>query len=499
MGKTDLNLNATAKVGKNWTSELLLHNAFLYNKVDFNNDGFRDLPTGNLFTALNRWKYENNSGWMAQMGAKILTDRKTGGDVNFLGSKHRGGTEVYGLGINTDRYEGFAKIGYVFPAKKYKSFGLQLSGFSHQQNSFFGLTPYDARQNNLYANLIYQSIIGTSNHKFRTGISYVDDNYHETLNQQVYARREIVPGAFFEYSYDYLTKLSVVAGIRTDYNNLFGWFATPRLHVRYQPFAHTTVRLSVGRGQRTANIIAENMAVLVSARQFEVIGQRPGLAYGLRPEVAWNKGMSIDQKFKIFEREATLGVDFFRTDFAQQVVVDLENARKASFYNLAGKSYANSFQTELHFSPAYKLDVRIAYRWVDVKTTFNGVLLQRPLLNEHRAFINLAYETKGWKFDATLNFIGTKRIPPTTSNPPALVQPTASPAYALVNAQVSKSLGSKHPMEWYLGAENLGNFFQQQAIVDPANPFGSYFDASLVWGPIVGRMIYAGFRLKINR
>ena len=499
MGKTDLNLNAATKVGKNWSSEILLHNAFLYNKIDFNKDGFRDLPTGNLFTALNRWKYEGTNGWMTQFGIKVLTDRKTGGEVNYSSEKHFGGTDVFGLGINTDRYEGFAKVGYVFPEKKHKSFGLQLSAFNHQQESYFGQTLYDAKQQNVYANLIYQSIIGTSNHKFKTGLSYLSDNYQETLNSKSFDRREIVPGAFFEYSYDYLTKLSVVAGIRTDYNNLFGWFATPRLHVRYQPFTNTTIRMSFGRGQRTANIIAENMAVLVSARQFEILGQQRGLAYGLQPEVAWNKGISVDQKFKLFEREATLGVDFFRTDFGQQVVVDLENARKTSFYNLQGKSYSNSFQTELYFSPAYKFDVRLAYRWFDVKTTYSGVLLQRPLLNEHRAFVNLAYETKGWKFDATVNYIGSKRIPPTDNNPVSLIQPNASPAYAIINAQVSKAIGTQRPVEVYLGGENLGNFFQQNAIVDPANPFGNYFDASLVWGPIVGRMIYVGVRFKIMR
>ncbi|HSC54941.1 MAG TPA: TonB-dependent receptor [Phnomibacter sp.] len=498
MGKTDLNLNLTQKMGKKWSTALLLHDAFLTNKMDFNEDGYIDLPTGNLFTAENRWKYEGTDGWMTQFGFKVLTDRKQGGEIKYNEDTDKGTTNAYGLAFNTDRYEGFAKIGYVFPQKKYQSIGLQLSTFKHTSNSYYGLTNYDASQNNMYANLIYQSIIGNTNHKFRTGMSVMNDVYKETLNQQKFDRTETVPGAFLEYTYDHSTKLSLVAGIRADHNNLYGWIATPRLNVRYQPFKNTTVRLSAGRGQRTSNIIAENTGVLVSARQFEILHGVQGKAYGLDPETSWNKGISIDQKFKLFNRDANIGADYFRNDFTNQVVVDLEDARKASFYNLDGKSYSNSFQVEMNVQPLHKFDVRLAYRLFDVNSTYDGNLMQKPLLSKHRGFLNLAYETHGFKFDYTLTYNGSKRIPSTGSNPAQYVQPTSSPAYVLMNAQVSKSLGKNNAFEVYLGGENLGNYIQKNAIVAPEDPFGNYFDASLVWGPVTGRMAYTGIRYKIK-
>jgi outer membrane receptor for ferrienterochelin and colicin len=498
MGKTDLNLTLTQKVGKKWSTALLLHNNFLYQKMDFNNDGFIDIPTGNLFTAVNRWKYEGTDGWMTQFGFKILTDRKQGGELHYNEETDKGTTNAYGLAFNTNRYEGFAKIGYVFPKKKYQSIGLQLSTFQHKMQSYFGLTNYDAAQNNVYGNLIYQSIINNTNHKFRTGISFVNDVYNETLNAKKFNRTETVPGAFFEYTYDYSTKLSIVAGIRADYNNLFGWFASPRLNMRYQPFANTTIRLSAGRGQRTANIIAENTSVLVSSREFEILNAVNGKAYGLDAEVSWNKGISIDQKIKLFNREATIGVDYFRNDFNNQVVVDLEDPRKTSFYNLDGKSFSNSLQVELNMQPIFKFDVRVAYRFFDVKNTFDGMLMEKPFLSKHRGFLNLAYETKSWKFDYTLNYNGGKRIPNTSTNPAQYVQPLRSPSFALMNAQVSKALGKKNAVEIYLGGENLGNFIQKKSIIAPEDPFGKYFDASLVWGPVAGRMVYAGFRYKIK-
>src|SRR6187399_3386642 len=499
MGKTDLNLVLTQKLGKKWSTALLLHDDFLNNKsIDFNNDGFRDLPTGNQFSAINRWKYEDGKGFITQFGFKYLNDNRTGGETAYNPEDDKFTTNHYGLGINTKRFEGFAKIGYVFPEKKYKSIGLQLSAFDHQQDSYFGLTAYNARQNNFYANLIYQSIIGTSAHKFRTGLSFVSDKYNEDFKSINFIRTETVPGAFFEYTFTPVEKFNVVAGMRADHNSLFGWFATPRLHMRYEPVKGTTIRLSAGRGQRTANIFAENMSVFVSSRQINILSGSTNNAYGLDPEVAWNKGISVDQKFKLFSRDALVSVDYFRNDFDKQVVVDLEDVRQVKFYDLAGRSFSNSFQAEMNFEPVRKFEVRLAYRFFDVKTTYSNVLLQKPLTATHRAFTNLAYEINGWKFDYTFNYNGTKRIPNTSANPVQYQRNTSSPSYVLMNAQVSKSFGKKHPFELYLGGENLSDYFQKDPIIAADQPFSTYFDAALVWGPVTGRLFYTGIRYKIK-
>ena len=499
MGKTDLNLTLTQKLGKKWSTALLLHDDFLSDKtVDFNKDGFRDLPTGNLFSALNRWKYDNGKGFLTQFGIKLLNDSRTGGETAYEPGNDKFTTNHYGLGINTQRYEGFAKIGYVFPEKKYKSIGLQLSAFDHQQDSYFGLTSYNARQQNFYANLIYQSLIDNTNHKFRTGLSFVSDKYNEDFSLVNYKRTETVPGVFFEYTFTPVEKFNIVAGLRADDNSLYGWFATPRIHVRYEPVKGTTIRLSAGRGQRTANIFAENTSVFVSSRQVNILSTAPGKAYGLDPEVAWNKGISVDQKFKLFNRDGSFSLDYFRNDFDKQVVVDLENVRQVKFYNLQGRSFSNSFQAELNMEPARKFDVRLAYRFFDVKTTYSNKLLQKPFTAKNRAFANLAYEVSGWKFDYTINYNGPKRIPGTLANPVQYQRSLTSPSYVLMNTQVSKTLGKKHPFELYLGGENLTNYFQKDVIIAADGPFSQYFDASLVWGPVSGRVFYIGWRYKLK-
>lgn len=497
-GKTDVNLNLSHTINAKWGTTLLLHDDFMANKyMDENHDGFRDLPTGNQFNIQNRWQYTNQKGLMAQIGVRVLRDDRTSGQLAFNPATDKLNTQVYGIGLLTKRYEAFGKLGYVFPGKKYKSIGLQVSTFSHTQNNYFGQTVYNAKQQNLYANLIYQSIIGNNNHKFRTGLSLQYDDYNEALNANTYKRKETVPGAFFEYTWDASTKFTIVAGIRADQNSLYGGFITPRLNARYQPFTNTTLRFSAGRGQRTANIFAENLGWLISSRAINITGGAPHGAYGLQPEVAWNEGISIDQKFKLFNRDGNITVDFFRTDFVHQVVVDADKSASAVyFYNLQGRSYSNSLQAEVNYPVLKRLDLRLAYRLFDVNTTYHGELLQRALVAKQRAFASVHYETNNqWKFDYTVQLTGQKRLPYTGDNPAAYQWPQYSPAYATMNVQASKTFN-----RWniYAGVENLGNFYQKQLIIDAENPFSSHFDASMVWGPTFGRMLYAGFRYTIK-
>ncbi len=498
-GKTDLNLNVATKLNEKWATALLLHDNFMNNALDMNMDGFKDMPTGNTFSLVNRYKYDNSNGVLAQFGVKVLNDKKLGGETSFNENSDKYTQNRYGLAINTQRYELFGKMGYVFPQQKYKSIGLQFNASDYQQASYFGTTNYNAKQQSFYTNLIYQSIINSTIHKFRTGFSFQYDKYNEDYNLKSYARKEIVPGTFFEYTYTPNDKWSMVAGIRGDNNNLYGSFITPRLNIRFEPITGTVFRFSAGKGQRTANIFAENNSLFVSQRSLMIMGQNKNGAYSLNPEISWNKGISLDQKFNLFNNPATLSLDYFRNDFVNQVVIDLESAKKIHIYNLAGKSYSNSFQAEVNMTPVTKLDLRIAYRYFDVKQTYSGSLLDRPFIAKHRAFLSVDYATSNdWKFNYTVTFNGKKRIVNPYESYVSFIPPTSSPSYYLMNAQVSKSFGINNPMDIYVGVENISNFFQQNTIISADDPFGPNFDASMIWGPVTGRMLYLGWRIKIK-
>ena len=407
-------------------------------------------------------------------------------------------THSYGAGTHNEQYVATGKLGYVFPAQKYKSMGLIFSGNIYNNRSYYGTTQYKGHQSSVYANFIYQSIMGTSDHKFRTGLSFIHDYVTEIFNSAHYSSNEIVPGAFFEYTYNPSKRFSAIAGLRMDYHNLYGAVTTPRLHLKYDFNPKINLRLSVGSGFRVANIFAENAGVFVSARQYEILNPINRYGYGLNPEKAWNFGVNLIHYFRLNNHAGSVSLDAYHTRFINQVVTDLDaNPQKIQFYNLVGQSHSNSLQAELNYELVKNMDVRIAYRWLDATTTYHGQVLSKPFIAPHKAFINLAYETQNkWKFDYTVQWVSSKRIPSTANNPAPYRMPAHSPSYTLMAAQVSKHFNGK--WEVYLGGENLTGFRQQHLILDVQNPFGQYFDGALIWGPVFGRMLYAGMRFSIR-
>ncbi|WP_028668649.1 TonB-dependent receptor [Runella zeae] len=505
LGRGEINFNLNQKLSDKWSTGFLTHASTLQNRVDNNGDGFMDLPLYTQFNGVNRWQYKSDK-IMAQFGIKALTENRVGGQTGFNPSEHRGTTKLYGFGNQTNRIELFSKTAKLYQDKPYKGLGLVLNASMHNTDSYFGLANYDGRQRTLYGNLIYQSIIDNTNHQFKTGVSYLLDDYHETYKDSLMTRTESVPGAFFEYTYNHLDKLTLVAGLRADYHNLFGAFVTPRLHLRWQPLEHTTLRLSAGRGQRTPNAFAEYYGYLVSGRKVSFWGSR------IQPEVSWNYGISLTQTFHWFEKHWDLVIDYYRTDFQNQLIADTDYAtRQASylyFYNLQGKSYSNSFQIELNTLLSKRTEVKLAYRLFDVWQTMgqpfgHGTLQQRMMVPRDRVLFNIGYALPydKWKLDLTVQWNGKARI----TNPLQSLEATLdgkpsmptlfSQSFMNINAQASRAFKK---FEVYLGGENLANFRQPTPIINAQDPFGKYFDAGQTWGPVVGRVIYAGIRIKVK-
>jgi outer membrane receptor for ferrienterochelin and colicin len=305
----------------------------------------------------------------------------------------------------------------------------------------------------------------------------------------------LVGGFFSEYAHTFSKKVNAVLGARVDYHNLYGLYFTPRLHVRYAPDEHVAIRFSVGKAYRTATIFSENLGLFSSNRQVLILPSQNKGVYGLQNEKAINAGMNATYKFKLNYRSGTLSGDYYYTHFINQVLADWEETRFVKFYNSTKPSFANSVQVQLDYEPIRKLDVRMAYRFHDVQSTYETSLKQKPFNAKHRAFVNIAYETKSkWSFDYTIQWTGSKRIPSTDANPVLLQIASRSPSFITMNAQLNKSF--KNGLDWYTGCENLLNYMQKNSIIDGANPFGTYFDASMIWGPVMGRTIYMGLRYR---
>lgn len=501
-GRTELNTHFNTTLSERWSTGLYVHANNRSQKFDRNNDSFLDMPLSKQLNVMNRWQYANlQKGLISFLNVRYLTDEKQSGQLDFNPDTDRLSNTVWGSEITTKRFEVSSKIGYVNPEIPYQSLGLQLSYSDHDQTSYFGLNQYDIRHKSAYSNIVYNSIISDSRHKIKTGINATYDAYKEKVNSKSYSRKEQSLGGFFEYSFDNLGTLNLTAGIRFDYHNLLGTFATPRVHARYTPWEKSALRVSFGRGKRAANIFAENQKLFATSRAINIQNTN-GSIYGLEPETAWNYGVSFLQGFKLFNRKADLTLDFYRTDFQNQVVVDYENPYEVSFYNLEGSSFANSFQAEFSLNILERMDFKTAYKFYDVKTQYKSGKLKKPLTSQHRVFANVSFETaktdKGgvWKFDTTYNWFGKQRFSSTASSPEAYQLPEYSPTISTLNVQITKVFSKS--FELYIGAENITNTTQQNPIISPENPFGSNFDTTFVYGPIFGSTFYTGLRYKLN-
>ena len=501
-GRLELNTHFNTKLNEKWSTGVYIHGDRRGEKFDNNRDSFLDLPVGNQINVMNRWQYTNlERGLISFFNFRFLDDKKQSGQINYDPNVHKFGNAVWGSEVDTRRFDFSGKFGYVNPEIPYQSLGLQLAFSNHNQDSYFGNRIYDINHKSLYSNLIYNSIISDSRHKIKTGIGFSYDTYEEQVNTTDYSRNENSIGGFFEYSFDNLDTVNLTVGVRIDHHNLMGIFVTPRFHARYTPWEKSALRFSFGRGKRAANIFAENQRVFASSRTIN-IQNTGGNIYGLNPEIAWNYGISFLQGFQLFDRKADINIDFYRTDFQNQLVVDYETPTEINFYNLDGESFANSFQVEFNHTPFERLYLKSAYKYYDVKTQYQSGKLQKPLTPKHRIFANASYETqlstKGgfWKFDTTYNWIGEQRFSSTMQSPEAFRLNSHSTTFSTLNAQVTKVFSDQ--FEVYLGGENITNVRQENPILSANNPFGANFDSTFVYGPIFGSMYYAGLRFKLN-
>jgi len=480
-GRAELNMNAGHILNDKWSTGWFVHGSGMFGEMDNNRDGFRDVPKGNNLAFLNRWAYQGKK-MEAQFGINSYLDIKNGGQMGFDRSANDG---KYGVQIDSKHADIFAKTGF-FLKKPHTSLGIVYNVKYQEVTAEFGNRTFDGTEKRGYINAIYDGYIGTTMHGIKLGASGIYVDMQQKADSLESNRVEVIPGIFGEYTYSG-PRMSAVIGARGDYHNLFGFQFSPRVHTKFLLSEFTDLRLTAGKGWRVPNFMIDNVSLLANAKTWIVPAE-------LLPEISWNFGGSIVHEFKLFKRKGTISTDFYHTLFENQLVVDRDaNFNQIIFKNLSGKSYSNSFQTELSIEPLKNFEIRLAYKYLDVKAEYAGEMQQQVMIPKHRGFMNLGYITrnKRWEFNTTLSVFGTSRLPDIgVTN-----LPSESEVYPMLNAQITHVFKR---WDFYVGGENLTNYIQKNAIIDAANPFGKSFDATRIWGPIMGINVYAGFRYSIK-
>jgi len=460
-----------------------------HKKLEGNGDGFLDKPLYDRFNIMNRWKFlgERANG---QFLINYMRDDRTSGQVDFDPRIHKGGSNVYGLGLKTNRIDAYGKTGFFFADNPNQNVGMLYNFNWHDQQGYLGLRDYTGTQISGNATIFFQTIFKTTDHGFVTGANFHADKFDEQFDDIVLQDKEWNAGYFAEYTYSALDRIKLVTGLRLDYHSEFGLQVSPRIHFKWTAGPTTTVRLSAGHGFRSSRILGENISLMASSREFQIL-EKPGI------ESAWNTGASLQQTFKLGEREGSFGVDYFFTWFTNQVITDVDEGNNtAQFYNLDGKSFANSVQFEIGYEVVKGLDLRVAYKIDDVKVTLQSGFQPKPFNYLHKGLVVASYESPNelWQIDMNLDLHGKHHLPRSFEGDD---HGEFSPSYTMLNLQVSKFW--KNGIEIYAGAENITNFKQKNPILGADDPFADGFDTAQVWGPVTGGIFYTGFRYSLER
>lgn len=499
--KADLNLASSLQLDREgkWSTAILGHVSGNFAGMDMNGDGFLDDPRQLQVNFANRWLYYNPDGVQVRFGVKFLRDKRNGGQV-------KSGEKYWHSKILNQAFNAYLKVGIPLNTDNTRNVALVADFNDYAMAGTFGKSVYDASQLSGFLNLLYQNQ-ELENHHYTLGLSTTYDHFVELLNYYVPYNSYQSPngeittnllsaGAFGEYTYHLEDKLSVIAGLRADYYRSDGRFRiSPRLTVKYNPTENLVLRLNGGRGLRYACPLSDNIGVLSTGKE---IYSSQMISHPL--EDAWIAGGNVTWYLPFLEdSNAYLSFDYFRTQFVKQLLVDYHYYKiinnswipdRIGFYTSSDRSYTNTYQLDFSVEPVKRFTVTATFRYTDAKATYKSTGFgERFMTSRYKGVLNLQYATNlnKWIFDFTASINGPCRLY-------EFMDGEYSRPYPLLYAQVTHRMKG---WDIYLGGENLTNFTQKNPIINAADPWSPTFDASCIWGPLMGIRVYAGVRITL--
>ncbi|GAB2779360.1 TonB-dependent receptor [Rhabdobacter roseus] len=483
-------------------------NYFNYqNPIDRNGDGFTDLTLQHRISVFNKWSVQRPYNRQASLALRYFYEDRWGGQVHWTPAD-RGGDEVYGESIYTERFEAIGT--YQLPMKEKVT--LQYSLNTHRQNSFYGDLPFEADQRIAFGQLLWDKQVGK--HSLLAGIplryTYYNDNTPATTSalDTDEPSRIFLPGLFVQ---DEITRgpHKVLLGMRYDYNSRHGSIYTPRLAYKVALNTTDALRLNVGRGYRVVNLFTEDHAALTGAR--EVV-----IREALRPEQSWNANLNFVKKIVLPNAFVGLDASVFYTRFSNRILPDYDtNPNQIIYDNLRGYAESKGISLNLDVNLYAPLKLVAGVTLMDNVQVDEGQRI-RPILTERFMgtwAITYEFRKAGMVLDYTGNVYGPMRLPLLSEDDP---RAEYSPVWSLQNIQLTKNLGTR--WELYGGVKNLLNFrppansiarafdpFDKKVLFDtegnvlatPDNPSRLTFDPSYVYAPNQGIRGFLGVRYTL--
>ncbi|MCH5216134.1 MAG: TonB-dependent receptor, partial [Muribaculaceae bacterium] len=500
-GKAELNAVGNVHLNNRWSTGLLLHAENGFVSHDGNSDGFIDLPRIKQFAGMNRWAYISDK-YIFQAGVNFLAENRLSGQDTHHSENHLG-HEPFKISIDTRRWEFFTKNAYIIDAENENNLALILSGSFHSENSKFGAKLCDIAQDNVYASLIYERNWNDGLHALSAGLSMNYDRYDigmllsPSMDKvpNCFIEKETTPGAYVQYTFNLNSSLILMGGFRYDHSSQYGSMFTPRVHARWNLFnGALSLYGSVGRGYRSPHVYADTRFYMASSRAHIVMDN-------ITQEIAMNYGGGLSGMVSLFNRPLNYNAEFYYTRFNHQMLTDVDTNPHAVIIKDSenNHNFSRAFQVDVSYPIISELTFTMAYRFTDVKADYGYGLVSKPLMSKNKGLFSVSWAPMmgKWQIDATLAVNGKGRMPtPYQLEDGSMSWNTTYKTFPQLSAQITREFRN-----WsiYIGGENLTGYRQPTPIIDASNPWGSNFDATMVYGPVHGAMIYAGFRYNFTK
>lgn len=511
----NLDLGLKLNVGSKATSLTGL-NYYLYDHVlDKNNDGFTDLTLQDRVSVFQKWNFDRKDNKLFTLAGRYYYENRWGGETRWNES-FRGGDEVYGESIYTNRWELLGQ--YQLPTTE--KLMLSFSYNSHDQDSRYGQTVYDAIQRISFTQLSWDKQYGK--HDLLTGAAlrytYYDDNTPATASDnggfvlnnpdEVY-----LPGVFVQDEVTFANRNKLLMGLRYDHNSRHGNIFTPRIGYKWALSQDQSLRFNAGTGFRVVNLFTEDHAALTGARDVVVVNE-------LKPEKSYNFNLNYLANW-YSQSGVFVGLDasVFYTYFTNQILPDYETDQDMIVYdNIDGYAVTNGFSANLDIDFNNGFKILGGFTWQDVYTNNDGEKQRQLLTERFSATWTVSHTFSG--FPLTIDYTGKLYSP---MQLPLLgdldPRDEFSPWWSIQNIQLTYKGrgfeiygGVKNLFDWTPDKEvpfliarsndpfdkNVSYDNQGNVVSTPNNPYALTFDPTYVYAPNQGIRAFFGVRFSID-
>lgn len=482
-------------------------NAFHYDTpMDNNKDNFTDLTLQKRVSVFQKWDFERKSQKKFTLAGRYYYEDRWGGEMDFQ-KKHRGGDQVYGEHIYTNRWEllGQYDVDSSIPLSASFSFN------NHDQDAAYGDSFYLAQQRIGFGQLIHQDAY--SNHQLLIGTALRYQYYNDNTTATPTADQYLMPSVFVQDEYQINEKHQVLVGARYDYHSKHGSIFTPRIAYRFQITDFDILRINAGTGFRVVNLFTEDHAALTGAR--EVI-----IAEALKPEQS--KNINVNYLKKIYTDQGdvfSLEASAWYTYFSNAIIPDYEtHVNQIIYANLNGYSESKGGSINANFALHSGWKGQLGFTLMDVSRKEDGARIRQLLTERNSGTWTLSYDftTVPLRLDYTGFVYGPMRLPLLGDLDP---RPAHSKTYSIQNIQATYQISKR--LELYGGVKNLLNWtvakgkpflianaadpFDKEVVFDnsgrptatPNNPYALTFDPNYAYGGNQGIHAFTGFRYSV--